>query len=520
MEEKITNTINLDLFSDSDLLQLEQIGIEVETLQKQLSIYANGVSKMNLARAAKIGDGILNFGDNEIFNLAQEFDVHRHNLQLTKFVPASGAASRMFQFLLEFLNEFDSVNESVDHFIKSKNANELQTFVENLDKFPFYNDLLSAQGNISNSRNDYQIIRTLLDKNQFNFSNKPKGVLPFHFVNGKTATPIHAHLTETAHYASSNGNANLHFTVSEEHQSEFEAIIKNALSDTENRNSVTIKIDFSSQDSATDSLAVCENNLPIRDENLELLLRPAGHGALLKNLNDLDCDIVFIKNIDNCSQNDIELISLHKKALGGILVKLQKQVFGILNEIDNPDFSENTLQNAFTFAKTQLNIEFESNYNSANLNSQKAILKKALNRPIRVCGMVKNQGEPGGGPFWTRDKSGNISLQIVELAQIDLENVSQKIIVDNATHFNPVDLVCGIRNYRREKFDLMQFSDPNSGFIVTKNKNGKAVKSYELPGLWNGAMANWISIFVEVAQETFSPVKTVNDLLKPAHQPK
>ena len=487
MEEKITNTINLDLLSDSDLLQLEQIGIEVQTLQNQLSIYANGVSKMKLDRAAKIGDGILHFGDNEIFKLAQEFD---------------------------------SVNESVDHFIKSKNANDLQTFVENLDKFPFYNYLLSAQENISHSRNDYQIIKTLLDKNQFNYSNKPKGVLPFHLINGKTATPIHAHLTESAHYASSNGHANLHFTVSEEHQSEFEAIIKNALSDTENQNSVTIKIEFSYQDSATDSLAVCENNIPIRDENHELLLRPAGHGALLKNLNNLDCDIVFIKNIDNCSQNVLDLIALHKKALGGILVKLQKQIFEILNEIDRTDFSEDQLQNAATFAKSQLNIEFESEFISANLNMQKAILKNVLNRPIRVCGMVKNQGEPGGGPFWTRDKSGNISLQIVELAQIDLENVSQKIIVDNATHFNPVDLVCGIKNYRQEKFDLMQFSDPNSGFIVTKNKNGKAVKSYELPGLWNGAMANWISIFVEVPQETFSPVKTVNDLLKPAHQPK
>jgi hypothetical protein len=351
----------------------------------------------------------------------------------------------------------------------------------------------------------------------FDFANKPKGILPFHKYKTHIATAIEEHFYECVNYSSSNGNSNLHFTVSETHQNLFENIVTLIQPQIEKKTKTTINVSYSFQNKSTDTIAVDAKNNPFRDEKNKLFFRPGGHGALIENLNNLDADIVFIKNIDNVIQNHAESIALYKKALAGILIELQQQVFQYLNQIE--ESQEENFDEIIAFIQNNLNIELQENFSKYTLENKISHLKNLLDRPIRICGMVKNEGDPGGGPFWVRDSKGNLSLQIVETSQVDLDNANQVKILTSATHFNPVDLVCGIRNYKNVKFDLTQFVDHNSGFIVEKTQNGKPLKSYELPGLWNGAMAKWITVFVEVPLITFNPVKTVNDLLKTAHQP-
>jgi hypothetical protein len=280
-----------------------------------------------------------------------------------------------------------------------------------------------------------------------------------------------------------------------------------------------VEVSYSFQQEKTDTLAVTDENKPLRDEQGNLVFRPGGHGALIANLNALSSDTVFIKNIDNVSQNHIADIVKYKKLIGGILFHLQQLIFGYLNDLQREDVTDEKIRVIKEFAQMELHLVLPNDFGRYEKASQIEYLFDELNRPIRVCGMVRNEGEPGGGPFWVKNEEGKVSLQIVETSQIDLANEQQAQIVNNATHFNPVDLVCGLKNFKGEKFDLMQFVDQNTGFIVSKNTEGQPYKAYELPGLWNGAMANWITVFVEVPLVTFNPVKTINDLLKPAHQP-
>ena len=308
----------------------------------------------------------------------------------------------------------------------------------------------------------------------------------------------------------------MHFTISEEHQSQFEEIVGLVKNDVQEKFNTNINVSYSYQNKSTDSIAVDLNNEVLRDRNGTLVFRPGGHGSLIQNLNDLDADIIFVKNIDNVIHNHSDRIALYKNALAGILLELQQQIFAYLNLIESKELTEKEIEEICSFMSLKLNIKVA--VSSLPLSEKLQYLKTTLNRPIRVCGMVKNEGEPGGGPFWVLDKNGTVSLQIVESSQVDLNNKDQKNILNASTHFNPVDLVCGVKNYQNEKFNLLKFVDTNAGFIVEKNIFGKNIKSYELPGLWNGAMANWISIFVEVPLVTFNPVKTVNDLLKPGHQ--
>jgi len=368
--------------------------------------------------------------------------------------------------------------------------------------YPNFNDLEKDQ-------RDYLMIKTLISKEHFNFANKPKGILPFHKVNKTNYSPIEEHIFESEFYRNPNQKTKIHFTISKEHQSEFEKIT--AQHD-------GFEITFSYQQSATDTLAVNPDNTPFRLENGELFFRPGGHGALIENLNALQSDIIFIKNIDNVSHNHLNNIIQYKKMLGGVLLQIQFQVFKFLNVLDKKDFTTVSLKEIIDFVQNKLQITLNEDFEQYQLDFQIESLQKKLNKPIRVCGMVKNEGEPGGGPFWVKDENGKVSLQIVETSQIDVNNEKQAGIVANATHFNPVDLVCSIKNYKNEKFNLIDFVDENAGFIVDKTKNGKPIKAFELPGLWNGAMAKWITIFVEVPIFTFNPVKTVNDLLKPTHQ--
>lgn len=511
-------------FSSLDFVQIHEYGVALENIEKQLNIFKNGIPKTVLVEPAKVFKGISKLSENDFQQKAKFFDANKSTLKLKKFVPASGAASRMFKFLNTFLNEFDIENESINAYINRKKDSELSIFIVGLEKFPFFEavdaklkEMFPDFNTLERDYKNYYFIKLLLSPDYFDSANKPKGVLPFHKYKTHIATAIEEHLYECAYYSSSNKNSHLQFTVSETHQSQFESVVNSIKSNVEKESGTTITTSYSYQNKATDTIAVDFKNNPFRDENEKLVFRPGGHGALIENLNNLDADIIFIKNIDNVIQNHKESIALYKKALAGILIEMQRQVFHYLNEIESA--KEIDLEEMIAFAQNNLNVEILEDFKKYTLANKISYIKELLDRPIRVCGMVKNEGEPGGGPFWVRDLKGAISLQIVETSQVDLTNAEQVKILADATHFNPVDLVCGILNHKNEKFDLSHFVDHNSGFIVEKNKNGKPLKGYELPGLWNGAMAKWITVFVEVPLLTFNPVKTVNDLLKPAHQP-
>jgi nicotinamide riboside kinase len=511
-------------FSSADFVQIYEHGIPFENIQNQLTIFKNGISKTVLAEPATVSNGILKLSKNDFQLKANFFDANKSTLKLKKFVPASGAASRMFKFLSEFLNDFDIEKESINGYINRKKDSELSIFIVGMKKFPFFKmvdkklkETFPDFDNLERDHKNYYFIKFLLSSDYFDYANKPKGVLPFHKYKTHIATAVEEHLHECAYYASSNGVSYLHFTVSEAHQSQFESIIDSVKSKMEKESATVINTSYSFQNKSTDTIAVDLKNIPFRDKNDKLFFRPGGHGALIENLNNLDADIIFIKNIDNVIQNHIESIALYKKALAGVLVELQQKVFRYLDEIDNGNLEH--LEEIIPFIKNELNIAVNGGFSKYTSENKIGYLKELLDRPIRVCGMVKNEGEPGGGPFWVRDSKGGVSLQIVESSQVDLSNANQAKILTSATHFNPVDLVCGMKNYKNEKFDLTQFVDHNSGFIVEKTQNGKPLKSYELPGLWNGAMAKWITVFVEVPLITFNPVKTVNDLLKDPHQP-
>ena len=512
-------------FSTQDYLQILETKIPLDTIQKQLEIFRNGISKAKLNRPAVINDGISKLTDTELQKYSNYFDAEKDKLKLKKFVPASGAASRMFKFLNEFLNEFDIENETINAYINRKKATNLSVFFVGMEKLPFFRTVdkkLKVTFPDFNSWNidqkNYHFIKMMLDEAHFDFANRPKGILPFHNYKSHIATPIEEHLIESVLYVSSKGSSNLHFTVSEIHKDQFEKTLNKVKSKIELQHNTTIAINFSHQKSETDTIAVDLNNIPFRNNEGKIVFRPGGHGALIENLNALDADIVFIKNIDNVIHNDAEKIAFYKKALAGILIELQQQMFNYLSKIEKKNVVE--IAEMTSFLTEKLNHNLISDFSKYTLENKTSYLKEVFNRPIRVCGMVKNEGEPGGGPFWVNDAKGTCSLQIVETSQADLTNENQAAIATRATHFNPVDLVCGIRNYKGEKFDLTHFIDHQSGFIVDKNKEGKPLKGYELPGLWNGAMANWITVFVEVPLLTFNPVKTVNDLLKPAHQQK
>ena len=513
-------------FSSVDFVQIYENEIPLRNIKQQLSFFRNGITKSNLVGPATLLNGILKLSESDFQEKTVFFDKNKSDLKLEKFVPASGAASRMFKFLIAFLKDFDIENETINAYINRKKDTELPVFIVGLEKFPFFKRIdkklredFADFESLDRDYKNYYFIKLLLGKDFYDFANKPKGALPFHKYQKRMITPVEEHLQEAIYYASSNDSSNLHFTVSEAHLGQFEAIIDSLQEEEERKSKIKINVNYSYQNKNTDTIAVDFENNPFRDENGRLFFRPGGHGALIENLNQLDSDIVFIKNIDNVIQNNIEKTAKYKKALAGILMELQQQIFKCLYAIDTKEIKEESIDVILLFLEEKLNIRIPFDFYKLSFESKLIEIKSILNRPIRVCGMVKNEGEAGGGPFWVKDDKGIISLQIVESSQVDLSDENQKNILNGSTHFNPVDLVCGLKNYKKEKFDLTQYVDHNSGFIVEKTTLGKTVKSYELPGLWNGAMANWITIFIQVPLITFNPVKSVNDLLKSAHQP-
>ncbi len=521
MEENLetkNSLISLYGFTDANFEQLTNSNIALENMAHQLAQFNNGISKTTLEKPATITDGIVFLSHDEVAFFTSIFDVEKDNYSLEKFVPASGAASRMFQFLSEFLLVFDAEKESVTQYIDRTENNSLLLFFSKMSKFPFYkmvNDRLAEKYSDFNSweedRKSFAFIKLLLDENEFDFCNKPKAILPFHVYQKAILSPIEEHIKEATNYCLSNNNAKLHFTISKEHQTDFDTIISNC-------DIKDVQITFSEQLKSTDTIVVNSLNQPVKDENNNLIFRPGGHGALIYNLNKLTSDIVFIKNIDNVSNHSATTISDYKKMLAGYLIQLQKQIFNYLTNLDQSETDKENTKIIADFLENNLKIEIPQDFDNLEITEQKSFLHKALNKPIRICGMVKNENEPGGGPFWVKESCGKSSLQIVELSQVNDKNPEQLSIFKTATHFNPVDLVCGLKNYKNQSFDLLQYINHETGFIVEKSKDGLLQKAYELPGLWNGAMHNWITIFIEVPLCTFNPVKTVNDLLKKNHQ--
>ena len=504
------------MFSPNDEIILEKRGITTKQIEEQLHSFVTGFPYLEIKSAAEIGSGIVQVSEGEINNFLTEWENYlQTEAIIQKFVPASGAASRMFKDLFEFL-EKDAT--------EPENAFEKKFFAE-IEKFAFYNDLNEVcKKNNSKSipeliaeKSFKPVVENLLSDKGLNYGALPKGLLKFHSYTAEKRTPTQEHLVEGALYANASGKVNIHFTVSKEHRALFEKHINDCINFYEKNFNVSYNVSFSEQKPSTDTVAADADNAPFRDKG-ELLFRPGGHGALIENLNDLNADVIFIKNIDNVVPDSLKSSTVkYKKLIAGLLVHLQQQSFAYLHELENEAISNAKLSIITQFCEVRLN-NHHSDIHSLSQPELRNYLYTKLNRPIRVCGMVKNVGEPGGGPFLTVNADGTVSPQILESSQIDMNNAVDKQKMLGSTHFNPVDLVCGVKNYKGDKFDLVKYVDKKTGFISIKSKSGKELKALELPGLWNGAMSDWNSIFVEVPIDTFNPVKTVNDLLRPEHQ--
>lgn len=505
------------MITEKDKGLLDKKGISEDQLQTQLRSFERGFPFLKLSAAASIEKGILKIKpQEEQYYLDAWSSYCEMNKKIIKFVPASGAASRMFKDLFEFLAaSYDTPTNTAE-----------KKFFDGIRRFAFYEDLntvcLKNEGKSIEeliAAGKYKtIVSNLLNSEGLNYGNLPKGLLKFHHYNHTNRTPVEEHLVEGDLYAKNNqSDVNIHFTVSPEHRSLFQDLISKKASNLQIKLDVTYDVGFSEQKPNTDTIAVDAANNPVRDENGNLIFRPGGHGALIENLNDLNADIVFVKNIDNVVPDRFkETDSKYKKLLAGILVETQRKSFEYLNLIDSGKYTHDELLEILQFLQKTLNIK---NPETKHLEDAELVLylKRKLDRPFRVCGMVKNVGEPGGGPFLAYNQDGTISPQILESSQIDMSDTSSREMFEQGTHFNPVDLVCGIRDYRGQAFNLKNYVDQETGFISIKSKNGKEIKALELPGLWNGAMSDWNTIFVEVPIETFNPVKTVNDLLREHH---
>ena len=435
---------------------------------------------------------------------------------MIKFVPASGAASRMFKDLYAFLDaDYEEPSTAVE-----------KTFFAQLPQFAFFvsldetcKDLFDKGAEELCREGRYkEVVAALLYPEGLNYGNMPKGLLLFHKYPEGNRTPLGEHLTEGTLYAKNSKNeVNVHFTVSAEHKEMFELLVAARKLNYEFKLGASFSVTYSIQKPSTDTIAVDMSNRPFRDEDGTLLFRPGGHGALIENLNDLDADILFIKNIDNVVPDRLKENEAHyKKLLAGILVTMQKRAFAYLRKLESAKVTSEELDEMLAFTENELCITYPGTFETDE--ALKEYLKRKLDRPFRVCGMVKNEGEPGGGPFIVANADGTASLQILESSQINKHDAKAMDAFKNGSHFNPVDLVCGVKSYQDDKFDLTKFVDPNTGFISHKSKNGKELKALELPGLWNGAMSDWNTIFVEVPVSTFNPVKSVSDLLRPEHQ--
>ena len=506
------------MLTPQDKELLKKKGISEEQIAIQLACFEKGFPYLKLFSAASVENGILSPDNDEQKKYLDAWEAYTQTDKVVvKFVPASGAASRMFKNMFEFLGaDYDTPQTDFE-----------KKFFAQIEHFAFYDDLNEAcQKNTGKdipalvAEGSYKVVvAALLEAAGLNYGALPKGLLKFHRYEDGNRTPVEEHLVEGALYAANkNGKVNIHFTVSPEHRQLFKALVEEKASKYAKKYGVDYNVTFSEQKPSTDTIAADMDNKPFRDDKGSLVFRPGGHGALIENLNDLDADIIFIKNIDNVVPDKLKGDTvLYKKLLAGVLVALQQKAFSYLQLLDTGKYTHEQVLEILQFLQKQLHCK---NPEVKNLEDAELViyLKKKLNRPMRVCGMVKNVGEPGGGPFLAYNPDGTISLQILESSQIDMADPEKKAMFEKGTHFNPVDLVCAVRDYKGHKFDLVNYVDKATGFISHKSKNGKDLKALELPGLWNGAMSDWNTVFVEVPLTTFNPVKTVNDLLRDQHQ--
>ena len=519
------------MLTTSDRQQLAKKNILEEMLNEQLTCFDQEFGYLNVTASATTQKGIKTISDEQSTEYIQKWD---HYLQtdktIFKFVPASGAASRMFKDLFAFL--------SADY--KNPTTDFEKIFFEHSSHFAFYEALnnrclhnegkdvhaLMAEGNykaVVENLLQEKVVRqcgmTYRTEDGLCYGSLPKGLLAFHQYPEGARTAMEEHLVEGALYAGNNaGDVNIHLTISAEHLPLFEKMVAEKRTRYEQQYNVKYSISFSKQDSSTDTIAVDVHNKPFRGADGSLVFRPGGHGALIGNLNQIDADIVFIKNIDNVMPDHLKHDTVtYKKILAGVLVDLQEKIFGYLQLIERGEYTHQQVEEMIYFLQKELYIK---NPETKLLEDAELILyiKRKLLRPLRVCGMVRNDGEPGGGPFFAVNPDGTIQLQIVEQSQLDKNNTDIQAMYKAGTHFNPVDLVCALKRPDGGKYNLPDYIDKNTGFISKKSKDGQELKALELPGLWNGSMSDWNTIFVEVPIETFNPVKTVNDLLRPQHQ--
>ena len=506
------------MLNANDLEQLKAKGISEKQIEDQLACFVKGFPYLSIAASASVEKGIMVVSQEEQASYMNAWDAYlAKNKKIVKFVPASGAASRMFKNLFGFLSaEYD---EPTTDFEKK--------FFADIKNFAFY-DALNEKC-VENTEKDIpalvaagqykEVVANLLEAKGLNYGQLPKGLLLFHTYPETVRTAMEEHLAEGAMYAKNNaGDVNIHFTVSPEHKALFENLVAQKTGEYEEKFSVKYHVSFSAQKPSTDTLAANMDNTPFRDKEDKLLFRPGGHGALIENLNDVDADVVFVKNIDNVVPDSFKCSTvIYKKVIAGVLVSVQEKIFNYLELIESGKYTHAQVEEMIHFLQEDLCIK---NPELKLLEDAELILyiKNKLLRPLRVCGMVKNVGEPGGGPFLAVNPDGTVSLQVLESSQIDMNDPEKKAMFEKGTHFNPVDLVCAVKNYKGEKYNLPDYVDKNTGFISYKSKDGRELKALELPGLWNGAMSDWNTIFVEVPIETFNPVKTVNDLLRQEHQ--
>jgi hypothetical protein len=516
------------VLNDQDIRQIKERGMSVEKVLAQVETFKKGFPCMRLQRPCTIEDGITALPKEDLPRLEKSYSEAALSGRAMKFVPASGAASRMFKSLLLMNDRYKHIDVKEISADKDDPGNTVfLQFIKGLTKFAFYDDLKSTMSQDGLdieaflSRGEYKaILEYVLTAKGLNLAHIPKGLIKFHAYSGTSRTAFEEHLVEAMEYTmDKNRVVRIHFTVSAEH----EALVKDHLNEVKGRyekSGIRFELSFSTQKPSTDTIAVDMENRPFRDRAGKLVFRPGGHGALLENLSDLKGDLVFIKNIDNVVPDRLKHVTfLYKKVLGGYLLEMQKKVFEYLERLSSGDVDEQGLQEIFEFIRDRLSVIPPEGLEGRSKGERIDFLISRLSRPLRVCGIVKNEGEPGGGPFWVEHPDKSTSLQIVEPSQVDMESTTQRDIWASSTHFSPVDLVCGVRDYTGTPFDLTHFSDPDTGFISVKSKQGKDLKALELPGLWNGAMAYWNTILVEVPLITFSPIKIVLDLFRKEHQP-
>ena len=477
------------MFTSNDISQIEARGLSVAEVERQIDNFRNGFPSLPVVRAASGGDGVRQLNEEELRSAEELYKSRSKGIKTIKFVPASGAATRMFKELFEYVHD-------------DKRTPGIDKLITNLEKFAFFAELAKF---LKPQIDDKDVVRNIIIDG-LGYGSKPKGLVTFHAYKEGARKPVEEHLVEAALYASDGERAAIHFTVSPEHKAGFLNLLEERQSHYEKKYGITYDVSFSEQSPATDTIAVNPDNTPFRNEDGTLLFRPAGHGALIDNLDKLDADIIFVKNIDNVTTDERKPDTItYKRVLAGELLRLQERSFELLRALER---GEDKYTEAKAFLCNDLCCKLPE-------DASRELIRESLDRPIRVCGMVKNEGEPGGGPFWVKDTQGREQLQIAESSQIAKEDMH---LMKEATHFNPVDLVCGVKRYDGTKYNLKLYTDPKTGFISSKSAGGRELRAQELPGLWNGAMANWNTIFVEVPISTFSPVKVVQDLLRPEHQ--